>query len=86
MFFEDHPDTDSEDNVTARSSVSESAEQLCDEYGVDAEAKRRQRKHERRAKIKQSVNMIDLKGYLESKRIATKRLEILEEANRMYGA
>jgi hypothetical protein len=86
MFFEDHPDTDSEDNVTARSSVSESAEQLFHEYGVDAEAKRRQRKDERRAQIKKSVNKIDLKGYLESKRIATKRLEILEEANRLYGA
>jgi hypothetical protein len=86
MLFEDHPDTDSEDNVTARSSVSESAEQLCDGYGVDAEAKRRQRKDERRAQIKKSVNNIDLKGYLESKRIAIKRLEILEEANRMYGA
>ena len=73
MLFEDHPDTDSEDNVAGRSSVSESAEQLCEEYGVDAEAKRRQRKHQRRAQIKKSVNKIDLKGYLESKRIATKR-------------
>jgi hypothetical protein len=48
MLFEDHLDTESEDGVSGRSSASESAD-LFNGLGVDAEAKRRVKKRQRRA-------------------------------------